>query len=51
MESNGETILLGTLIGAAVLVLVAPPLLLAAYRAMRHRRGRWFRRSAHRNHH
>jgi hypothetical protein len=51
MESNRQAILLGILIGAALLVLVAPPLLFALYQTIRHRRGRWFRRSTHRNHH
>ena len=51
MESDGKTVLLGFLIGAAIVVLLGPPLLLALYHRIRHRRGRWFRRSAHRSHH
>jgi hypothetical protein len=51
MESDRQAILLGILVGTALVVLVVPPLLFALYRGMRHRRGRWFRRSTHRNHH
>jgi hypothetical protein len=51
MESNNGTVLLAVLVGSATLVLLGPPILLALYRRIRHRRGRWFRRSAHRSHH
>jgi hypothetical protein len=51
MESDGRTVLLGILIGGAILVLLGPPFLMLAYHKIRHRRGRWFRRSARRSHH
>jgi hypothetical protein len=51
MESDGRTVLLGMLVGGAVLVLLGPPFLLILYRKIRHRRGRWFRRSTRRSHH
>jgi hypothetical protein len=51
MESDGRTILLSILVGGAILVLLGPPFLLIAYRKLRHRRGRWLRRSARRGHH
>ena len=51
MESDGRTILLAILVGGAILVLLGPPFLLLLYRKIRHRRGRWLRRSVHRSHH
>jgi hypothetical protein len=51
MEGEGTTVLLGTALGALLVVLIAPPILFALHRQIRHRRGRWFRRSTHRSRH
>jgi hypothetical protein len=50
MDSDPRTIMLGILVGGAILVLLGPPFLVHAWRKLRHRRGRRLRRSAHRRH-
>ena len=50
MESDGKTILLAVVVGAAIVVLIGPPFLIGLYYKIRHRRGHRSRRSAHRSH-